>query len=547
MNLLKKILGWQQPLYQCPAFFSTLIFTAFAAYILITFQHYGASNDEMVQHTYGQLLLNYYASGLQDLSAFHYKNLFLYGGLFDLIAAALENWVPWSVWDLRHLLSALFAWVGMVAVYRSAYLLANARAACWSILLLALTAAWSGAMFTHTKDVTFAACMAWVMFYSLRMAQDLRHIPFSLSVKLGIALGLAIGLRIGGVFGVLELAIVILIGMWRTKHLPSAAGLAAYCLLALIPAAVVSAVISIFCWPWVVMGSQHLWIAVQSFSHFSFNMNTVVNGAWVNIGEVPRSYLLQYLLLRLPELFLLSLLLALVYALVDGYRAIQQRQAQALARIALIVIVAFPLLFVWWDKPALYNGIRHFTFILPALAVWAGIALDRGLQQPRSSRIQSCLLSACVISLAYTLCILVRLYPYQYTYYNALAGDYAHAQQYWESDYWSSSTREASQRLMDFVQQEQSSQNATQQPSYSVALCAEAFQGEAYLDHRFHITEDWRRADFFISSTHMNCDTVLQGERIAEIKRFDTTLAVVKDRRQLQGDARTPRPAQRPH
>jgi hypothetical protein len=79
-----------------------------------------------------------------------------------------------------------------------------------------------------------------------------------------------------------------------------------------------------------------------------------------------------------------------------------------------------------------------------------------------------------------------------------------------------------------------------------VAICAEAFQGQAYLDDRFVITENWRTADFFISTTHMNCHTVLQGKLVGEINRLGATLAVVKDRRALQGEQRTPRPAQQP-
>lgn len=59
---------------------SIVLFALLAIFILLTFKQYGISNDEMVQHTYGQLLVKFYASGLQDLSAFEYKNLYLYGG-----------------------------------------------------------------------------------------------------------------------------------------------------------------------------------------------------------------------------------------------------------------------------------------------------------------------------------------------------------------------------------------------------------------------------------------------------------------------------------
>lgn len=81
--------------------------------------------------------------------------------------------------------------------------------------------------------------------------------------------------------------------------------------------------------------------------------------------------------------------------------------------------------------------------------------------------------------------------------------------------------------------------------TYSVAVCAEAFQGQAYLDKRFKITEDWVTADFFISSTNMNCDKVLQGKIIGTVERLGAPLAVVKDRQALVGEARRPRAAPR--
>ncbi len=70
---------------------SYALFGALAIFILLTFKQYGMSNDENVQHVYGQLLLKFYGSGFTDQSAFTYKNLYLYDGFFDLIAASLER------------------------------------------------------------------------------------------------------------------------------------------------------------------------------------------------------------------------------------------------------------------------------------------------------------------------------------------------------------------------------------------------------------------------------------------------------------------------
>ena len=49
---------------------TALLFALIALYIALTFGQHGISNDEEWQHVYGRLLLDYYGSGLTDLSAF---------------------------------------------------------------------------------------------------------------------------------------------------------------------------------------------------------------------------------------------------------------------------------------------------------------------------------------------------------------------------------------------------------------------------------------------------------------------------------------------
>jgi hypothetical protein len=50
-------------------------------------------------------------------------------------------------------------------------------------------------------------------------------------------------------------------------------------------------------------------------------------------------------------------------------------------------------------------------------------------------------------------------------------------------------------------------------------------------DARLKWTRDFRRADFFVEPTHMNCDRVLNGRVVATVERLDVVIGVVKDRR----------------
>ncbi len=71
-------------------------------------------------------------------------------------------------------------------------------------------------MFTHTKDISFATCMAWSLYYTVLIVKALPRIPVNLSVKLGIAVGCALGLRIGGAFAVIFLCLAVLLAGFCT-------------------------------------------------------------------------------------------------------------------------------------------------------------------------------------------------------------------------------------------------------------------------------------------------------------------------------------------
>ena len=84
-----------------------------AIFAVRLFRDYGISNDEDVQHRYGAMIVAYYTSGLSDRSLFEFKNLYLYGGLFDVVAVLLEKSLPFDHFLIRHLLSGLIGVAGI--------------------------------------------------------------------------------------------------------------------------------------------------------------------------------------------------------------------------------------------------------------------------------------------------------------------------------------------------------------------------------------------------------------------------------------------------
>src|SRR3984893_6470375 len=125
---------------------TVVLLAALGVMALFTYKDYAISNDEGVQHHYAELIIAYYTSGFKDLSVFGFQNLYLYGGLFDIIAVALSHAVPIDPYDLRHILCALIGVGGIGAAAATARLIAGPRAGLITATSLTLCGAWYGSM-----------------------------------------------------------------------------------------------------------------------------------------------------------------------------------------------------------------------------------------------------------------------------------------------------------------------------------------------------------------------------------------------------------------
>ena len=517
---------------------SLAVFAAVAAWIVVTFRDYGISNDELVQHTYGQLLLAWYRSGFTDDQAFHYINLYLYGGLFDLIAAGFEHVVPLPLYEWRHLLSAGFGFVGLIGAWKLAKLLGGEKAGILAVLLLAFTGMYGGAMFTHTKDVPFAAAMVWSLYFTAALAARLPDAPgWRISLGLGIAVGCALGLRVGGVFAVFYLlvsvgAAALVLRDWRLplRLLPRllVSGLIAYVLMAVT-------------WPWSVLPPTNLFKAMGAFSNFAFDLTTLFNGRSVPIDQVPPTYMSEYLLIKLPEVTLLGLAAAVLMLIMATLRllrtgamgevlAAHPRRLIGFLPLALAIVV--PIVFTLVDDPPLYNGIRHFLFVLPPVTVLAALGLTAGWRAlwSRSAVAGGGFAAVAVALFALNAAIFLRLHPYEYVAYNQLVGGTAGAWGRFEGDYWSDSLREAALDLRHGLDREEEMAGShAPQHRYKVAVCAEDVQVSTYLGPDVDVVEDWDDADFLLTSTNIGCDA--PGMIYATVSRLGVALATVTDMR----------------
>jgi hypothetical protein len=510
-----------------------LLIAALTIIAFCTFKDYAISNDEGVQHRYGELIIAYYASGFKDQSLFNFQNLFLYGGLFDIVAILLSHLIPIDPYDLRHILCALTGIGGIGAAAATARLIAGPRAAMISVLALGACGAWYGTMFNHTKDIPFAAAMTGATFFLVRVARRLPSPRTSDVIAFGLLAGASLGIRVLGLLLLVYAAAAILIYLPRHFSAEARIRFAFVSVLQLLPAVLLAYVVMILAWPWAALAPLNPIRGLLAFSDFHYAVRTSVDGQVYVMGDVPRLYVPIYILIRMPLLALFGAAVAMLVTLWPRFTNSPQLERRDITLISLAAF--FPLVCeVIWHGPA-FAGMRHFLFVVPPLLILAGIGLDAAaiaLAMRSRFAIASgiAIAAACFLSDAVTL---VRLHPYEYLFYNPLVGGLQGASRRYDLDYWFGSMPEAVKLLENYVRR---SEPGKVGQIYSVAVCGERLPFEKAVtlpQLRWDFKPVWEQSEFFIAPTHMNCDGDLDGKIVGTVERLGVPIAYVKDRRAL--------------
>jgi len=516
---------------------TVVLIAALVIVALCTFKDYAISNDEDVQHHYAELIIAYYSSGFADQSLFKFQNLYLYGGLFDVIAIILGHLIPIDQYDLRHILCALFGIGGIGAAAATARLIAGPRAALIAAVTLSACGVWYGTMFNHTKDIPFAAAMMGATFFLIRIARRLPSPRAGDLAVFGLLAGMALGIRVLGLLLVIYAGLAIVLYLPRQEAGRARLRFALNSALRLLPALMLAYAIMILAWPWAALDPLNPIRGLLSFSEFHYGIRTVVDGQVYEMAQVPRLYVPIYILIRMPLLALFGAALAMAFALLPRLAAgSAQLRRRDIVLVALTVII--PLFCqVIFHGPA-FTGMRHFLFVVPALAVLAGTGLDAMVTALATrGRLAAsgglAVVSACFLWNAVTL---VRLHPYEYLFYNAVVGGMEGASRRYDLDYWFSSMPEALAVLETYLRRSEPVDAGRPPQIYSVAVCGERLPFEKTVtlpQLHWDFKSEWNQSEFFIAPTHMNCDGDLDGEIVGKVERLGTAIAYVKDRRKL--------------
>ena len=231
------------------------VLTLLLILIFCTFRDYGITWDEELQSQYGIAIVDYYASFFKDQRYAEIFNLYLYGGTFDGLASFIDGFTPFSLYETRHLLNALFGLLGLWGVWRLGRVMGGGAVGLMALILCAATPMYYGHMFNNPKDIPFAAGIVWTIYFMIRSYSEPKK---SVLLKLGVVLGLTLGVRVGGVmvfaFWLAPMGIGLLLPLGRDHGAETLRAVAVEIWRCagrvVLPVAGIADLVMLVCWPW---------------------------------------------------------------------------------------------------------------------------------------------------------------------------------------------------------------------------------------------------------------------------------------------------------
>jgi hypothetical protein len=423
-----------------------LCFLAFLGIGLATFSNYGISFDEPVSRMNGAISLRYVAdkfdiAWLQNdlvlqaitipLHSYQDRD---YGVAFDLPAMLIER--LFSLNDsreqylLRHLLTFLTFFVGIIGLYKAAMLrFMQPGYALLACVLLVTSPRIYGEAFYNNKDIVFMSLCA-ISMYTLIRLQAMPSLPNA--IFHGVACALAINIRIAGViFPCITLLALTLLVCYRTISVKK------FCLI-IVAYLSITAICTYGFWPWLwETPRHHFLLALKNMSQFRWEHFNLYDGEYIYAKKLPWHYILTWIAITVPILFSFSFVIGVTGVLkrflkhpIQSLNNCQQRQDLLILALASGPVVASLVL-----NSTLYDGWRQLYFVYPAFLLLSVCGAQSIISQKlMGAKVAQWVVIAFAVQITLNMTWMIRNHPYQFLYFNELIST---SDKYkYEYDYW---------------------------------------------------------------------------------------------------------------
>ena len=434
----------------------------------------GMNGDEEMQAIQANNVLEYYKTFGSDTAAVsttimkngkpEYWNLPLYGQVIDNLAGFVARvFTIEDVMMTRHVVCSIFGWLGIVFVSLLTLRISGSRrAAIFAALLLFLSPRFVGHSFNNIKDVSFATAMIMGVYYITVFLQEFPKIKRSTIIMLIISIAFAMAVRIPGILLLPYFALFGLIYLFRqyqenaiqkknlqgkkkirvnfpkeqtisyqfSKMLKYGLGIsiAAYILMVLM-------------WPYAIEGPiAHVKEAFTGMSQFATGIRQNFEGSMQWSDALPWYYTPKYILLTIPIAVILGIL---IYPFSGGLK----KENQFTTFIVYFSFI-FPVFWIVYTNANVYGGWRHSLFAYLPMVVTAGLGFNALVEFVKNKYAEIAFTILPFVILLLPLTHFIKNHPYEYVYFNEIAGGVKGAYGDYELDYYYHSTREASEWII---------------------------------------------------------------------------------------------------
>jgi hypothetical protein len=548
---------------------SALVGAVVLVLVAMTFGDYGITWDETWHLTYGRHVIHWYVSLFADENALTYRADYLYGGSFDALGYLARQISPLDRYPTIHLFGAMIGCIGLLGAWKFARLLGGPAGGFVGLLLLVLTPVWYGHMFNNPKDMPFAVGYVWALYYEVRILISMPAVPRREWVKASIALGAAMSVRIAGLLTLCYLWM--LVGLWVLWHARDVYGTGRFRLdpklllrylvrfsPKLLATSLGAWALMLVFWPWAQLDPlRRPLIALARMSAFNLHERGMPFGnRRISSLSPPPDYLLRYFTFKLPELVLILVVAALVVFIVRAVRLRKHNRAERLGlpvpplapdearRVAIGAFILFTIVFPWVyaiiKRSPLYDGERHFLFVVPIFVVIAAVTLVQAIRL-LAARSRAAAWGGTIVVVAYCVRMvlaMVHVHPHEYLWFNKFVGGLPGALTHYDTDYYGNTYKEAFETLRQHLWETERERYLA--GPYVVSACMPDFIAQEYLGTNFEQSHGGGpRAEFWMGYTRNDCYLKhSDAPELTRVERDDTLLVLIRDLRDPEKDER---------
>jgi len=408
---------------------------------LLTFRSYGYSWDEPLFYDYADALRYAYSPAQWFSGNFDLQNAYGPSGTdhanrgpgYILVAQPFVSVLESSNLDRAsswHLINFLTFQLGVYLLYRLASKWMSRCAAFVAAAFFAWQPLLWGHAFINPKDMPFMVFFIGSMCFGFEMVDGLTQdgkIKIWKTIVAAIFLGLATSNRVLGPLAAVLTGAYALTKITSIRFKDLLKHFAVY--------AVLSLLLTFAAWPY--LWTNPLSKFVEVFGFMSDNPTTLTvlfHGVQYRASDLPRRYLPTFLAFTLTEPTWI------VFAAGLGTAFLKSDNKKRIQLSLILFWFLIPLAYVLLRRPSMYDGMRHFLFILPPIFIFAGFAFEQSFEFITNNWAR--IVTSSLI-LAFGVVPYIQLHPYEYAYYNSFAGGVGKVFRTYETEYWLTCYREA--------------------------------------------------------------------------------------------------------